>query len=209
MRLILRKEVENLGEVGDIVEVADGYGINYLIPQGLALQATSGSVRATRHEQRLREAQIQSARREAEGRAGSFRGVELEFLVRAGEDGRLFGSVTNRDIEAALAEKGLEVNRRRILLEEPIRKLGEYEVAIRLHPEVKAGVKVHVLADESEPEPAADGDEAASEGDAPAAAAPAAQADDEAGAAGEGDQAPAKAEAPDSTDEAGAEETAG
>ncbi|MEE9276215.1 MAG: 50S ribosomal protein L9 [bacterium] len=207
MRLILRKEVENLGEVGDIVEVADGYGINYLIPQGLALQATSGSVRATRHEQRLREAQIQSARREAEGRAGSFRGVELEFLVRAGEDGRLFGSVTNRDIEAALAEKGLEVNRRRILLEEPIRKLGEYDISIRLHPEVKADVRVSVLADESEPEPEADAAEAASaDGDAPEAAA--AQADEE-GAAGDGDQAPEKAEAADSAEGAGADETAG
>jgi large subunit ribosomal protein L9 len=97
----------------------------------------------------LRDAQVQAAKRGSEDEAAKINGTELEFTVRAGEDGRLFGSVTNRDIEAALAEKGLEVSRRKILLEEPIRRLGDHDVEIRLHPEVRAQIKVHVLADQS------------------------------------------------------------
>ncbi|MEE9240103.1 MAG: 50S ribosomal protein L9 [bacterium] len=151
MRVILRREIENLGDVGDVIEVADGYGMNHLIPKGLALQASAGSVRAAQHEQMLRESQIQAAKRGSENEAGKINGTELEFTARAGEDGRLFGSVTNRDIETALAEKGLKVSRRKILLEEPIRRVGEHDVEIRLHPEVKAQIKVHVLADRTDP----------------------------------------------------------
>lgn len=154
MRLILKKDVEHLGDAGDVVNVKDGYGLNYLIPQGLALHATASSVRAIQHEKRLREAQVQAAKRSAESLASKFSGVELEFVMRAGEDGRLFGSVTNRQIEEGLLEKGIEVNRRRILLNEPIRKVGEYEVPIRLHQDVKALVKVNVVAEETPEEEA-------------------------------------------------------
>ena len=167
MRLILRKDIENLGEVGDVVEVADGYGLNYLIPKGLALPATASTVRATQHEQRLRDAQIQAAKRSAQDFAGEFSGIELEFSMRVGADGRLFGSVTNRMIEDALQEKGLDVNRRRIVLDEPIKKVGTYDVDIRLHQEVRASVQVRVmpdeasLADEAEAEEAAAGTEEA------------------------------------------------
>ena len=149
MRLILRKEVEHLGDVGDVVEVADGYGLNYLIPKGMALHATASTVRAARHERRLREAQVQAAKRGAQDFASEFSGVEVEFSMRVGEDGRLFGSVTNRMIEDALREKGLVVNRRKIILDEPIKKVGDYEVAIRLHQDVKASVQVKVMADEA------------------------------------------------------------
>ena len=167
MRLILRKDIEHLGEVGDVVEVADGYGLNYLIPKGLALHATASTVRATQHEQRLREAQIQAAKRSAQDFAGEFSGIELEFSMRVGADGRLFGSVTNRMIEDALQEKGLEVNRRKIVLDEPIKMVGTYDVDIRLHQEVRASVQVKVmpdeasLADEAEAEEAAAGTEEA------------------------------------------------
>ena len=149
MRLILRKDINHLGEVGDVVEVADGYGLNYLIPKGLALHATASTVRATQHEQRLREAQIEAAKRSAQDYAGEFSGVELEFSMRVGADGRLFGSVTNRMIEDALQEKGLEVNRRRIVLDEPIKMVGTYDVDIRLHQEVRASVQVKVMPDEA------------------------------------------------------------
>ena len=161
MRLILRKDVEHLGEVGDVVEVADGYGLNYLIPKGLALHATASTVRATQHEQRLREAQIQAAKRGAQDFAGEFAGVELEFSMRVGEDGRLFGSVTNRMIEDALKEKGLTVNRRKIVLDEPIKKVGTYDVDIRLHQEVRASVQVRVAPDEASIAAAAAAEEAA------------------------------------------------
>lgn len=161
MRLILRKDVDHLGEVGDVVEVADGYGLNYLIPKGLALHATASTVRATQHEQRLREAQIQAAKRNAQDFAGEFTGVELEFSMRVGEDGRLFGSVTNRMIEDALQEKGIEVNRRKIVLDEPIKKVGTYDVDIRLHQEVRASVQVKVMPDEASLEAQAEAEEAA------------------------------------------------
>ena len=163
MRLILRKDIESLGEVGDVVEVADGYGLNYLIPKGLALHATASTVRATQHEQRLRDAQIQAAKRSAQDYAGEFSGVELEFSMRVGADGRLFGSVTNRMIEDALQEKGLDVNRRRIVLDEPIKKVGTYDVDIRLHQEVRASVQVKVMPDEASLAAEAEAEEAAAE----------------------------------------------
>lgn len=163
MRLILRKDIEHLGEVGDVVEVADGYGLNYLIPKGLALHATASTVRATQHEQRLREAQIQAAKRSAQDYAGEFSGVELEFSMRVGADGRLFGSVTNRMIEEALQEKGLEVNRRRIVLDEPIKMVGTYDVDIRLHQDVRASVQVKVMPDEASLAAEAEAEEAAAE----------------------------------------------
>ena len=160
MRLILRKDIESLGEVGDVVEVADGYGLNYLIPKGLALHATASTVRATQHEQRLRDAQIQAAKRSAQDYAGEFSGVELEFSMRVGADGRLFGSVTNRMIEDALQEKGLEVNRRKIVLDEPIKMVGTYDVDIRLHQEVRASVQVKVMPDEASMTAEAEAEEA-------------------------------------------------
>lgn len=170
MRLILRKDIESLGEVGDVVEVADGYGLNYLIPKGLALHATASTVRATQHEQRLRDAQIQAAKRSAQDYAGEFSGVELEFSMRVGADGRLFGSVTNRMIEDALQEKGLDVNRRRIVLDEPIKKVGTYDVDIRLHQEVRASVQVKVMPDEASLAAEAEAEEAAAETEEAAAA---------------------------------------
>ena len=160
MRLILRKDIESLGEVGDVGEVADGYGLNYLIPKGLALHATASTVRATQHEQRLREAQIQAAKRSAQDYAGEFSGVELEFSMRVGADGRLFGSVTNRMIEDALQEKGLDVNRRKIVLDEPIKMVGTYDVDIRLHQEVRASVQVKVMPDEASMTAEAEAEEA-------------------------------------------------
>ena len=186
MRIILRKEVENLGDVGDVVEVADGYGMNHLIPKGIALHATAQSERAAQHERMLRDAQIQAAKRGSEEKARMFEGVEIEFTVRAGEDGRLFGSVTNRDIEAALAEKDLIVSRRKIILDEPIKRVGEHLVSIRLHPEVRAEVKVHVLADQSAP-PEEEGAEASTE----------AEAATDAGEATEATEAEASSEAPE------------
>ena len=186
MRLILRKDIENLGEVGDVVEVADGYGLNYLIPKGLALHATASTVRATQHEQRLREAQIQAAKRNAQDFAGEFSGIELEFSMRVGADGRLFGSVTNRMIEDALQEKGLEVNRRRIVLDEPIKKVGTYDVDIRLHQEVRASVQVKVMPDEASLAAAAEAEEAAEAETEEAAAAEAEEAEEAAGEEAEG-----------------------
>ena len=206
MRLILRKDVDHLGEVGDVVEVADGYGLNYLIPKGLALHATASTVRATQHERRLREAQIQAAKRNAQDFAGEFTGVELEFSMRVGEDGRLFGSVTNRMIEDALHEKGIEVNRRKIVLDEPIKKVGTYDVDIRLHQEVRASVQVKVMPDEASLEAQAEAEEAAAAEVEEAAAEAADEVHAEAQAAAEASDAVVEDAPEENQDEEGGQE---
>ncbi|MCY4382654.1 MAG: 50S ribosomal protein L9 [Nitrospinae bacterium] len=207
MRLILRKDIESLGEVGDVVEVADGYGLNYLIPKGLALHATASTVRATQHEQRLREAQIQAAKRSAQDYAGEFSGVELEFSMRVGADGRLFGSVTNRMIEDALQEKGLDVNRRKIVLDEPIKMVGTYDVDIRLHQEVRASVQVKVMPDEASVAAAAEAEEA-SAAEVEEAAEAADEVQDEAEASAEATEAVVADEPEESQDAEGEEKKA-
>ncbi|MGH7539696.1 MAG: 50S ribosomal protein L9 [Gemmatimonadota bacterium] len=146
--VILRRDVENLGEAGELVSVKPGYARNYLIPQGLALPATDGNCR--RFEEEARQA-ARSATREkemAEGLAGELEGRSLTFTVKAGEEGRLYGSVTAGDIADALLAEGVSVDRRLIQLDEPIKELGAYRVAVRLHAEVKPEIKVWVVAEE-------------------------------------------------------------
>jgi large subunit ribosomal protein L9 len=147
-RIILRQDMENLGEAGEIVDVAAGFARNYLLPQGLAYEATPANVR--RHEEELRHVAQRSTRDlgRAESQAERLEGISVTFRVKAGEEGRLFGSVTSSDIAGALAEQGVEVDRHIIRLEEPIKQLGVYKVPIRLHAEVQPEVSVWVVAEE-------------------------------------------------------------
>lgn len=150
MQIILLKEVENLGEVGDVVDVKPGYARNFLVPRGLAVRATKSNLRRIEDE---REHLIAVARREidrATALAGEIEGQSLNFPVKAGEDGRLFGSVSSADIAEALAEKGVEVDRRHVVLAEPIKQLGTYKVPIRLSAEVQPEVTVWVVSEEDE-----------------------------------------------------------
>ena len=148
VRIILRKDMENLGEAGDIVDVAAGFARNYLLPQGFAYEATDANVR--RHEEELRHMAQRSGRDldRAESQAEKLEGVSVPFRVKAGEEGRLFGSVTSSDIAGALAEQGHEIDRHIIRLEEPIKQLGVYKVPVRLHAEVQPEVSVSVVAEE-------------------------------------------------------------
>jgi len=148
VRIILRKDMENLGEAGDIVDVAAGFARNYLLPQGVAYEATDANVR--RHEEELRHMAQRSGRDldRAESQAEKLEGVSVTFRVKAGEEGRLFGSVTSSDIAGALAEQGHEIDRHIIRLEEPIKQLGVYKVPVRLHAEVQPEVSVWVVAEE-------------------------------------------------------------
>jgi large subunit ribosomal protein L9 len=148
MKVILVKDVEKLGEVGDIVEVANGYGRNFLIPQGFAIAATASNKRQLEHEQRLREHQIARAKKDAEGLASTLQGVACHFRRKAGEEGKLFGSVTAMDIAEKLKEAGFDVERRRIHLEQPIKSVGEFTVPIRLRSDVSAMLKVTVDVEE-------------------------------------------------------------
>jgi len=140
MEVILRAEVPNLGKSGDIVKVRPGFARNYLIPRGLAVVADRRNKRLLEHEQRIAAAKYEREKRASESLAQRLTQMRLVVRVRAGEEGRLFGSVTNLDLERALAEQGVTVERRRIRLEEPIRALGEYTVPVHL----PAGVVAHV-----------------------------------------------------------------
>lgn len=148
MKVILVQPVEHLGEVGDVVEVANGYGRNYLIPRGLAIAATAKNQRQFEHEKHIREHRIARARQQAEGMAGQLQTVSCRFTRKVGDEGRLFGSVTVMDIADKLKESGLDVERRRIQLEQPIKSLGEFTVPVRLRPEVTAEIKVLVEPEE-------------------------------------------------------------
>jgi large subunit ribosomal protein L9 len=147
MQVILRDRLENLGDAGDVVEVKPGYARNYLIPKGLAYEATKANVRrmeAERAAQGRRDAETLS---EARQRASSIEGVSLTFTARAGQEGKLFGSITSADIAEKLAEQGVTIDRRQIELDEPIKSLGVHSVPIRLHPQVQPEVKVWVIAE--------------------------------------------------------------
>ena len=148
MQVILRDRIENLGNAGDVVEVKPGYGRNYLIPRGLAYEATQANVRrleAERAKQSRREAETLD---EARQRAATIEAVSLTFHARAGQEGKLFGSITSADIAEKLAEQGVQVDRRNIELDEPIKALGVHSVPVRLHPHVRPEFKVWVIASE-------------------------------------------------------------
>lgn len=146
--VILKKDVEHLGTAGEVVEVAPGYARNYLLPQGLALRATEGNLNRIREEKRHRERAAERELEQAEALGERLQGRSLTFNVRAGEDGQLFGSVTVQDLVDELAEEGLEIDDRRIQLEEPIKELGVYNVEVALHPDVTPELKVWVVAEE-------------------------------------------------------------
>ena len=150
MKLILRKTVENLGDPGEIVEVAAGFGRNYLLPQGLAYEASEANIR------RLEEEKVQADERarhdylEAKRRASQLADVSLTFHARAGEDGKLFGSVTPGDIADRASAAGLDfkVEKKHVLLDEPLKALGAGKVVIRLHSEVEVEIDVSVEREE-------------------------------------------------------------
>lgn len=145
MRVVLIQDVANLGKVGDIKDVADGYGRNYLIPKGLAILATYGAVKNVEELRRAEAKKMARRTQDAEAIATQLNQLHLHFTARAGEEGRLYGSITNADIaEAIKAQTGYDIDRRRIEMDEPIRHLGEHVVEVRLIPHVSAQVKVAV-----------------------------------------------------------------
>ena len=144
MEVILREDVPHLGTIGDVVKVRAGYARNYLLPRGLATVADKRNLRALEHERRVVEDKRRRARSAAETLAQRLSSARLVITARAGEEGKLFGSVTNIDIERALADQGFAVERRRIRLDEPIKTLGEHKVAIALVTGVASEITVTV-----------------------------------------------------------------
>jgi large subunit ribosomal protein L9 len=145
--VILREDVKALGKAGELVRVKPGYARNFLLPRGLAFEATEGTKKRIAAETRARGARDQAERTEAERFAATLGAVALTLKGKAGEEGKLFGSITSQDIADALAAQGHQVDRRRIELEHPIKTVGHHTVAVRLHSEVHAEVRVSVVAE--------------------------------------------------------------
>ncbi|RJO68069.1 MAG: 50S ribosomal protein L9 [Myxococcales bacterium] len=146
MKVILKQDIKDLGKGGDLIDVKDGYARNYLIPQGLVAPATSKNMKQVGHERSVIADQLKKERLTAQELAARIQNVSCTIAKRVGENNRLFGSVTTKDIEESLREEGLVIPRRAIQLADNIKELGVYDVAIQLHPDVAASLKVWVVA---------------------------------------------------------------
>lgn len=146
MKVILTEEIRGLGTRGEVVTVKDGYARNYLIPKNMAQEATAGNLKAIEHQRRKWALLAQQERDAAQKAADRVKGVKIQIEKRVGEQGHLFGSVTANEIADALAEKGIEVDKRRIELASPIKNIGMHDVEVRLHRDVTATIQVEVVA---------------------------------------------------------------
>jgi large subunit ribosomal protein L9 len=164
MKVILTEEIRGLGTRGDVVTVKDGYARNYLIPKNLAQEASKGNLNAIEHQRRKWAMLAQEEKNAAQKAADRVKGVKIQIEKRVGEHGHLFGSVTANEIADALLEKGIEVDKRRIELAQPIKNIGVHDVEVRLHRDVSASIQVEVVplgVERLEEEPAAAEDAAA------------------------------------------------
>jgi large subunit ribosomal protein L9 len=148
MEVILKEDIPNLGKMGEVVRVRDGYARNYLLPHGLVFVANKKNLKAFEHQKRVVAAQRERVLKQAQSMGEKLNAVSLVIPVRTGEERKVFGSVTNIDIEKALRAKGFEMERRKIHLDEPIKALGEFEIPIRLAADVTAMIKVSVVPEE-------------------------------------------------------------
>jgi large subunit ribosomal protein L9 len=146
MKVILKEDVPDLGATGEVVNVKDGYARNYLIPKQLAVQASTKNLGQLEHQKRLIDAHKSKVKKDAHTMAEDIEKISCTIPMLVGEQDKLFGSVTSKDIEEALSQEGINISRKRIILEEPIKSLGVYTVDVRLHTEVTAKLKVWVVA---------------------------------------------------------------
>lgn len=144
MKVILTADLPDVGKVGEVVEVANGYGRNYLIPRGYAILATPGNERSLAQQQKARLAREAKTKAEAQALATQLQALSLSIAKKTGEGDRLYGSVTSMDIANLLKQRGVALDRRRIVLDTPLKTLGTHKVPVRLHPEVLAEVEVAV-----------------------------------------------------------------
>lgn len=144
MKVILQKDVKNLGKKGDAVEVSEGYARNYLVPRGLVVMATDANLRTLKQEQEAKQNRKEREKKEAADLARKMSDMKVTIAAKAGEAGRIFGSVTSADIAAALERQGVKVDKRKIELKDPIKVLGEYKVDVRVYQEMLATLTVKV-----------------------------------------------------------------
>ena len=150
MKLLLKEDVPGLGGCGDEVEVKDGYGKNFLIPKGHAILATPKNLKRFNHQKSIIQARVKKEKFNASAQAQEIEKVTCTFKKKAGENGKLFGTVTTQEISENLRNYGIELDRRKLQLKEPIKSLGEFEVLAKLHPEITATIKITVAQEESE-----------------------------------------------------------
>ncbi len=147
MQVVLKEDIPKLGKMGEVVRVRDGYARNYLLPRGLVLLANNKNVKSLEHEKRIITGRRDRVVRDAQSLCDKIAAVSLTIGAKSGEEGRLFGSVTNIHIEKALSQQGFQVERRKIDLPQPIKTLGDFEVPIRLASDVVANIKVSVVSE--------------------------------------------------------------
>lgn len=144
MKVILKENIEHLGHIGDIVKVAPGYARNYLLPKGFALEATTKNAKALDHAKKHLEYKKNKVLEQARVLAAKIEGLALNLSHQAGEEGKLFGAVTNMELAEQMKSQGIEIDRKKIILAEPIKHLGEFTATVKIHPEVNATLKVTV-----------------------------------------------------------------
>ncbi len=147
MKVILREDVDKLGKAGEVVKVADGYGRNFLIPKGLAVTADVRNLKGLEHERRVIASRAKKLLKDAESMGGRLAAVSLTIPAKAGEEGKLFGAVTSRDISLALEKAGVAVDRKQIQLADPIKQVGDYKVKVKLASSVVPEISVSVVAE--------------------------------------------------------------
>jgi len=145
MRVILKEDVKDLGQIGSIVDVKNGYGRNFLIPRNLAVEANPKNIKQFEHEKKIILVKAKKVKQSMEGLADQISSLSITIEAKAGEEDKLFGSVSGKDIAEAIAKQGIEIDKRKILLEEPIKRLGSYDVSVKVHHDVTASVKVEVV----------------------------------------------------------------
>ncbi len=145
MKVILKETIKHVGKTGQIVEVKDGYARNYLIPKGFALEANIKNVRSLEHEVRVLQERAKKNRDSAQDLADRVSALTLTIMAKGGEEGKLFGSVTTMDVADALVKEGIEIDKRKIFMEEPIKRIGSYSASIKLHPDVSVQLNIQVV----------------------------------------------------------------
>jgi large subunit ribosomal protein L9 len=148
MQVILREDIDKLGKIGDLVKVADGYARNFLVPRKKAIEATSKNVNAMNHAKKMVSDRLRKLKKEATADADRVKALAVTIKAKVGEEGKLFGSVTTMDIAEAMKAQGVSVDKRKILLDEPIKRTGDFTITVKLHADVTADFKVSVVAEE-------------------------------------------------------------
>lgn len=145
MKVLLKQDVPKIGKKGELLEVKEGYARNFLIPNGLAVEATGGTLKQLDEEKKALERRKAKEKEEAQALAAKIKGVTVTLKHKAGEEGRLFGSITSSEVAEALKQKGFEIDKKQVLVDDPIRLVGKYDVKVKLHAEVTASLHVEVM----------------------------------------------------------------